>query len=183
MYRCHLRSGSICQASPPSCPSWTGRMDDNTHNHNRLHPLPLYCIWTSWHFQVASCAIRASFPPFYWMSIPPSASEALVDITFPRSCVGLRRLMSASVNIIFHCRSFFRSELENSVPGISLTIIIGYCMLYHRSAHHALTGPRQNFCRGSKICNRRQLTLACVSYPPWYVFTTKQGTDKERREK
>ena len=29
MYRCYLRGGRICQASPPTCPSWTGRMDDN----------------------------------------------------------------------------------------------------------------------------------------------------------
>ena len=29
MYRCYLRGGRICQASPPTCPSWTGRVDDN----------------------------------------------------------------------------------------------------------------------------------------------------------
>ena len=29
MYRCYLKGGRICQASPPTCPSWTGRMDDN----------------------------------------------------------------------------------------------------------------------------------------------------------
>ena len=29
MCRCYLRGGRICQASPPTCPSWTGRMDDD----------------------------------------------------------------------------------------------------------------------------------------------------------
>ena len=53
-------------------------------------------------------------------------------------------------------------------------------LLCHRLVRHALTRPRKNICPGIQILKSSPV-LGCVSYPPYYAFTTRWGADKEGR--